>query len=280
LKNSRLFWLFESSYTFEVMVMKKRGFFYFIISLILTICISCSASTPEASTQTQLTVSVAASLQDVMAPIAEAYQQQEPNTLIVYNFASSGTLQQQIEQGAPVDVFISASPKQIDILESKNLLKAETRKNLLKNEVVLVTAKDSQSLQDFADLTGENITKIALGNPETVPAGQYGKEVLSHLKLYEDLTPKFVLAKDVRQVLFYVESGNVDAGIVYQTDAMLSDKITIVATAPEGSHSPILYPVAVLQQSKFPEQAQRFVDFLITDTAQSIFKDYGFTPAQ
>lgn len=260
--------------------MTKLVNLYFIISLVLTVCISCSASTPEASTQTQLTVSVAASLQDVMAPIAEAYQQQEPNTLIVYNFASSGTLQQQIEQGAPVDVFISASPKQIDILQSKNLLKVETRKNLLKNEVVLVTAKDSQSLQDFADLTGDNITKIALGNPETVPAGQYGKEVLSHLKLYEDFTPKFVLAKDVRQVLFYVESGNVDAGIVYQTDAMLSDKITIVATAPEASHSPILYPVAVLQQSKFPEQAQGFVNFLITDTAQSIFKDYGFTPAQ
>jgi len=260
--------------------MKKREFFYGITALTVALCISCSSGTPQASSQTQLTVSVAASLQDVMVPIAEAYQQQQPNILISYNFASSGTLQQQIEQGAPVDVFISASPKQMDVLESKNLLKAETRKNLLKNQIVLVTPKEGKEIKEFADLSQERINKIALGNPETVPVGQYGQEVLSHLKLYEPLTPKFVLAKDARQVLFYVESGNVDAGIVYQTDAMLSDKLTIVTTAPETSHSPILYPVAVLQQTNSPEPAQEFIEFLVTDTAQSIFKEYGFTPAE
>ncbi|WP_318698720.1 MULTISPECIES: molybdate ABC transporter substrate-binding protein [unclassified Roseofilum] len=260
--------------------MKKRGFFYLITALTLTVCISCSSGNPDTSTQTQLTVSVAASLQDVMRPIAQAYQRQASDTLIAYNFASSGTLQQQIEQGAPVDVFISASPQQMDALERKNLLQPKTRKNLLKNQVVLVTPKTKNSIKAFADLSQEHIAKIALGNPETVPAGQYGKEVLTQLKLYELLRPKFVLAKDARQVLFYVESGNVDAGIVYQTDAILSDKITIVATAPETDHSPILYPVAVLQQTESPEPAQHFIDFLWTESAQSIFQEYGFQLAQ
>lgn len=223
-----------------------------------------------------LTVSAAASLQDVMKAIAADYRQQHPRTSLVYNFGSSGALQQQIEQGAPVDVFFSAAPKQMNALEQQNLLLPGTRQNLVGNRVVLLAPKNTD-IAGFQDLTNASVQRVAIGDPGSVPAGQYAQEVLTSLKLYSALKPKLVFARDVRQVLAYVETGNVDAGLVYATDAQ-SSRVTVVATAPPSTHQPILYPVAVIKASKNAEAAQDFVRFLASDRAQAIFSQYGFRP--
>lgn len=240
------------------------------------------ASPPAASTAqvepAALTISAAASLREAMAEIQSLYRREQPNLTLTYNFGSSGSLQQQIEQGAPVDIFISAAPKQMDALEKKNLLLSDTRQNILSNEVVLITSKNAANISGFKDLTSDTVNQVSIGNPESVPAGEYGQEVLTALKLFDPLKRKLVLAKDVRQVLSYVETGNVDAGIVYASDSKASEQIRIAATAPAGSHSPIIYPVAVLKDSKNTAAAREFVQFLSADQAKATFKRYGFIP--
>ncbi|MEM9447182.1 MAG: molybdate ABC transporter substrate-binding protein [Cyanobacteria bacterium P01_E01_bin.6] len=226
-----------------------------------------------------LTVSAAASMQDTLNAIQPVYQTVYPDNTLVYNFASSGSLQQQIEQGAPVDVFLSASPKQVNALEEKGLLLQGTRRDLVKNTIVLITLLDTSNVMTFDDLSKDAVTKLSIGEPESVPAGQYSKEVLESLELYDAIQSKTVFAKDVRQVLSYVETGNVDAGLVYSTDANSSDQVQIVATAPEDTHSPIVYPGAVIIDSQHPDAATEFVKFLETDEAIAIFTDYGFLPA-
>ncbi|MEM7773699.1 MAG: molybdate ABC transporter substrate-binding protein [Cyanobacteria bacterium P01_A01_bin.37] len=226
-----------------------------------------------------LTVSAAASMQDTLNAIQPVYQTVYPDNTLVYNFASSGSLQQQIEQGAPVDVFLSASPKQVNALEEKGLLLQGTRRDLVKNTIVLITLLDTSNVMTFDDLSKDAVTKLSIGEPESVPAGQYSKEVLESLELYDAIQSKTVFAKDVRQVLSYVETGNVDAGLVYSTDANSSDQVQIVATAPEDTHSPIVYPGAVIIDSPHPDAATEFVKFLGTDEAIAIFTDYGFLPA-
>ena len=232
----------------------------------------------SAANQTVLTVSAAASMQDAMKELKKAYQEEHPNTKITYNFAGSGTLTQQIKQGAPVDIFISANEKFMDELDTNKLLLPETRKDLLKNDVVLIVPKKDNitNISNFQQLTNPNIKRFSIGEPESVPAGQYAREVLSNLKIYEQVKPKTVFAKDVRQVLSYVELGNVDAGIVYATDAKISNQIRVVATAPEDSHKPIIYPVAAIKRSKNPEAAKKFIQFLFSNSAKDAFKKYGF----
>ena len=252
--------------------MKRKQFLCLILVIFITACSANNSNTPKVT----LTVSVAASVQDAMKAVQPIYEQENPNVEIIYNFGSSGSLQQQIEQGAPSDIFISASPKQMNVLQKKDLLSVEDRKNLLENKVVLITPKDSQESVTFETLSTANLNKIALGDPKSVPAGEYGKEVLTSLKSYDKLTPKLVFGKDVRQVLFYVETGNVDAGIVYSTDAKVSDKVTVTDTAIAGSHSPIIYPVAIIKESKNYEEANKFITFLLEKKAQEVFAKYGF----
>jgi len=227
--------------------------------------------------QTELTVSAAISLKDALDEAKQIYTKEHPDVAIAINYGASGTLQLQIEQGAPVDVFLSAAPKQMDALETKGLLLAGTRKDLLQNEVVLVAPKDSKlGLRSFQDLTRTDVKQVALGEPTTVPAGQYAKETLTSLGIYDTVNAKAVLAKDVRQVLTYVETGNVDAGIVYATDAASSSKVTVVATAPPKSHAPVIYPGAVIKASKNPEAAKSLLDFLAGPRGAAVFQKYGF----
>lgn len=235
-----------------------------------------SPTTPQAPVT--LTISAAASLKDAMEDLQSTYQQEKPNAKLTYNFGSSGSLQQQIEQGAPADIFISAAPKQMNALQEKDLLLPETRKDLLRNEIVLVTSKEVATISNFQDLTSAEVDKISIGDPQSVPAGEYGQEVLTSLKLLDPLRPKLVFAKDVRQVLTYVETGNVDAGLVYASDAKVSDQVRVAATAPVESHSPIIYPVAVLKDSKNTDAAREFVQFLSSDQARAEFEEYGLIP--
>jgi molybdate transport system substrate-binding protein len=200
-----------------------------------------------------------------------------------FNLGASGTLQQQIEQGAPVDVFLSAAEAQMDALASKGLLMDGTRRDLLRNSIVLIAPASSPAgagVTTFQDLTRANVKLIAIGEPQTVPAGTYAKEVLTHLGLYGSLQPKFVLSRDVRQVLTYVATGNADGGIVYSTDAKTTPQVKVVAVAPEDSHDPVIYPVAILKGSRSTATAKAFSDFLFSAKAQAIFAKYGFAPAK
>ena len=228
------------------------------------------------SERTQIIVSAAASMQDVLQEIAAVYHQKHPQAKITFNFGSSGSLQHQIEQGAPIDLFISAAPQQMDRLERQELLLKETRQNLVKNQMVLVVSKSDRATNSFTDLDKQSVEKIALGEPNSVPAGQYAKEILTHLDLIDTIAPKAVYAKDVRQVLNYVATGNIDAGIVYRSDALNTQQVKVVATAPETISSPVVYPVAVVKNSKNTLAARQMLQFLFTREAQAIFKRYGF----
>jgi molybdate transport system substrate-binding protein len=271
---------------------RRRLFSWFAwMAVAFFAAVGCSGSPPAnmpssgnpAATPTEtveLTVSAAASLQDALKALQPIYAEQNPAIALVYNFGSSGSLQQQIEQGAPVDVFFSASPQQINALDEKNLLIDGTRHDVLGNSIVLVTPADKTDITDFTDLDKETVTKISIGEPSSVPAGKYSQEVLESMGLYDKVSSKIVFAKDVRQVLSYVEMGNVDAGLVYNTDAIGSDKVRVVATAPDDSHSSIIYPVAAIADSAHPEEAKAFVEFLMSDDAIAIFESFGFRAAQ
>ncbi|HXO88108.1 MAG TPA: molybdate ABC transporter substrate-binding protein [Candidatus Acidoferrales bacterium] len=237
-------------------------------------------SGPPQSEKANLTVSAAISLKDALDDAKLIYTKDHPNVTVAVNYGASGTLQLQIEQGAPVDIFFSAASKQMDVLEMKGLLLAGTRKDVLLNEVVLIVPKDSKlGLTSFKDLTRADVKRVALGEPLSVPAGQYAKETLTSLGIYDAVNAKAVLGKDVRQVLTYVETGNVDAGIVYATDAISSEKVALVATAPSKSHSLVIYPAAVIKDTKNPAAAQAFLDFLAGPRGTAVFEKYGFKAA-
>ena len=258
--------------------MKKRYFLAFLASLAATLVLTVgfgSIQSPLMAQQTPLTVSAAISLTSAMQEIKTLYQRTNPNVNVTYNFGASGALQQQIQQGAPVDVFFSAATKQMDALQQKNLLDPGTRINLLTNRLVLITPRNAKALTSFQDLTGE-VSQIAIGEPKSVPAGQYAQELLMKLKIFDSIKSKLVYGNNVRQVLTYVETGNVDAGIVYITDAKESKSIRVAATAQENLHSPIVYPVAVLRDSKNVTAAREFVQFLSGTQARAIFEKYGF----
>lgn len=226
-----------------------------------------------------LTVSAAASVTDAMNEIIAIYQSQHPQIKIVPNYGASGSLMQQIEQGAPADIFLSAAKDKMDGLESKSLLIPGTRTNLLGNEIVLVCPENS-SLDGYAALTDATVKNISIGDPSSVPAGKYAKELLTNMGLWAGVEGKLVLAKDVRQVLSYVETGNVDAGIIYKSDLKVTDKVELVAVADKSKHTPIIYPAAVISDSKHPVQAKAFLSFLESEPAMKIFMKYGFTAAE
>ncbi|MTI80360.1 MAG: molybdate ABC transporter substrate-binding protein [Firmicutes bacterium] len=250
-----------------------------LIMFILVNFMGCVSKEPMDTNKVEsvnLTVSVAASMKDAAKDLKEIYRRKHPKVNIVYNFASSGTLQRQIEQGAPVDLFISASKAKMDVLAKKGLIINDSQMNLVSNEIVLITSQDNESIDGFDDLAKEEVNKISIGVPESVPAGRYAKETLSALKLWDEVQTKVVLAKDVRQVLAYVETGNVEGGLVYKTDAMISKHSKIVATAPRNSHKPIVYPMAIINGTKLYNEAKKFIDFLSANEAQKIFKKHGF----
>lgn len=223
-----------------------------------------------------LTVSAAASLTDAMEEIKTAYSQEASNVTITYNFGSSGSLQQQIEQGAEVDVFLSAATKQMNALQEKGLIMEDTRKDFLENKIVLVVPEGSAAVSDFADLAKDEVKNIGLGEIKSVPVGQYAEEVLTKLNLLDSIKAKIVYGKDVKEVLTWVETGNADASIVYETDALVSGKVKVVAKAPEGSHQPVYYPAAVIKASKNAEAAKAFVNYLYSSEAKPVFEKYGF----
>lgn len=255
--------------------MKKRLFTFIISIFIINILTACSNQKNET---VSLTVSAASSMQEALTKLKEIYENDQKKVVIYYNFGSSGALQQQITQGAPVDLFFSASEDQFDVLIENGLISKNESIDLVGNELVLIQNKDKEkpNLTGISELTDNGIKKIAIGIPESVPAGKYAKETLEQLQLWDKLKDKIVFAKDVRQVLTYVETGNVDAGFVYKTDALVSQKVEITAVTEDRAHSPIIYPLGVLKDSNYKAEAMNFYKFLQGDQALEILKHYGF----
>ncbi len=234
-----------------------------------------TSSTTSKPQEKTLLVSAAASLKDSLNEIGELYTKNNPNIKITFNFGASGTLQQQIEQGAPADIFFSAGEKQMDALDKSDLLLKDTRKDILKNDIVLIAPTNS-NLTSVDDLKLDSIQKIALGEPKSVPVGQYSEEILKYYNIYDETVAKAVYGKDVKEVLTWVEEENADCGIVYKTDAMVSSKVKIIGSFPEESHSKITYPASVIKSTKLESESKDFLNFLSSDDAKNIFTKYGF----
>jgi molybdate transport system substrate-binding protein len=254
------------------------------VASLLFCFLACLATIPlafaAAQDKAQITVSAAISLKDSLDEIGQKYETSHPGTKLSFNYGGSGTLQRQIEQGAPVDLFFSAAEKQMDQLQEKGLVDAGTRRNIVANRLVLIAPAANQSLHGFDGLTDPSVKIVALGEAATVPAGMYARQTLDKLGLLAAVEKKAVYAKDVRAVLTYVETGNADAGIVYQSDAQGSTKVRIVATAPADAHDPIVYPAAVIKGAKNAAAAQMFLTFFASGDARDIFAKHGFLPAE
>ncbi len=228
----------------------------------------------------EIIISAAASLTDAMNELIALYKTVEPSVTVTPTYGSSGSLQKQIEQGAPADLFFSAAVKQMQALDDQSLLLPGTRKNMLVNSLVLVTPKDKTDISAFTDAATDKIKQIAIGEPASVPAGQYAMQAFTSLGIADAVKAKSVYAKDVRQVLAYVESGEVDAGAVYATDAATSKSVRVAAAAPDGSIAPVVYPAAVVKTSANPEVAKKFLDWLSGPDAGAVFVKYGFAIAK
>lgn len=248
-----------------------------LIIIFLLLTVSCNQSKPS---KTEITISAASSLKNVLEEIKLLHEKESSETNIIYNFASSGTLQRQIEQGAEIDIFISASSFNMNLLEKQKLLVTDTHQDLLRNQMVLIVPRESNSTEitNFKDLTKKELKIVALGQPDSVPAGKYAQEILAFFKIAPKVNSKAVYGKNVRQVLNFVATGNADAGIVYATDAQLEKNVIIIAIAPPNSHAPVIYPIAILKNSKNISAAKTFISLLTTPEAQKIFTQYGFKP--
>lgn len=229
------------------------------------------AKTEESKT---ITVAAAASLTEAFTEIQPLFKEKE-NIELEFTFGASGTLQKQIEEGAGIDAFISASEKNMNELLDEKLVDEKTVGTIVKNALVLISSKEETNIKSLDDLKKIE-SRIAIGESETVPAGQYAKEALENLNLWDELFDKFVFGKDVKAVLSYVESGEAGAGFVYKSDAMGIDNINIVDEIDESSHTPIVYPGGVISDSKEKEAAKKFVEYLGTKEAKEILNKYGF----
>ena len=236
---------------------------------------SAASSSGDSSEKVELNISAAASLQEAMVELEKEFKNINPDVKLTVNLGSSGSLMQQIQEGAPCDLFISAGAKQMDALVKDGTVEKDAVKTLLTNDLVLVAAK-GEKVDSLDALKTDDVEKIAIGDPESVPAGKYAKEVLDNTKLYDNVKDKLVLAKDVKEVLSWVQKGNADVGFVYLSDATGVDDVDVVLTTDDDSHSEIAYPVAVLKDSKQAKVAQQFEDFLLSDKAQNILEKHGF----
>lgn len=227
-----------------------------------------------------LLVSAAASLKGALQDLSTQFALENPGARIVLNCAASGLLLRQIEQGAPVDLFLSASTREMDRLQKAGGLLGKSRTTFASNRLVAVYGPGAPTPSSFEDLRNRRFARIAIGNPKTVPAGRYAAETLHALGLWRDLEERLVFGEDVRQVLEYVARGDADAGLVYRTDLeLLGGKVRLGPEAPEHTHAPILYQAAVPAGAPHPEGGRRLRSFLLSEAGQRILARHGFLPA-
>lgn len=215
------------------------------------------------------------SFEDELIPM---FEEKYPYITVEGTYDSSGKLQTQIEQGMQADVFMSAAKKQMNTLVDENLADRDSVVDLLENKIVLITGTKTQTdLKEFTDI--KNAETIAIGDPASVPVGQYTQEALTSLGLWDEVSAKASLGTNVTEVLNWVAEGSAQAGVVYATDAATTEKVKIIAEAPEGSLSEkVIYPAGIVSTSEHKEEAKLFTEFLQSDEALSVFEEYGFTP--
>lgn len=256
--------------------MRNRIVIYIILVLFIVI-IGCSAKEAADLTETkELTISAAVSLSDALNEIKTIYENKN-DVQLTFNFGGSGTLSQQIQQGAPVDLFISANEQWMTTLSDEQLIEENTLENITYNELVLIAHDDLKPIDSLKDFLQTTNLSIAIGHPDTVPAGMYTKQVFDYLNVTNTIEGQLILAKDVRQVLTYVETANTDLGFVYKSDALTVENIHQLKTVDPSWHEPIIYPGVVLKNSANKNTAKDFLEFLMSDEAQAVFTNYGFT---
>jgi molybdate transport system substrate-binding protein len=245
---------------------------FFIFALALLVGTSANAQ--------DVTVSAAVSLKEALGEIAVAYEREKGHK-VQLNFGASGQLLAQIREGAPVDLFIPAADLQMNQAAELKLIDRGTRRVIATNTLVLIVPRDDRKspLRGFGDLADPGMKRLAIGQPRTVPAGDYAMQVLRHLKLADSLASRLITAASVRQVLDYVERGEVDAGIVYATDAKeAGENVRVIASADPTWHAPIRYPAAIVCETKHRDAAESFITYLSAKPAQSILRGKGFGP--
>jgi molybdate transport system substrate-binding protein len=251
-------------------LLKKITVAIVILGLFGLLC-SCSQEKEEV---VPLTISAAASMSNVLTELKELYEQ-DHRVELLFNYGGSGALKQQIIQGAPVDIFISASKEHLNELDEREMILTPFHSSLVANSLVLITPKNEDSVTVTLS-TLKNQNKIAIGIPEVVPAGSYAKEALQKANIWNSIDSKIIYTKDVSQVLTYVESKNVDVGVVYKTDALASNDVNITENIDPSLHSPILYDYGVLKNTQNIKESKSFFNFLQTPAAQKVFVKYGF----
>lgn len=252
-----------------------------VITILMCLLLSCDAATDTAeTTPAAVTVFAAASTTDALTEIASLFAEQT-GIAVTCSFSSSSMLAKQIRAGAPADVFISANVQWMDELETGGLLRARSRRDLLGNALVVVAPRDAPfELKLDADQRLPDVVegRIAIGDPAHVPAGLYAQQSLTTLRWWEELEPRIVAGVDVRAALVFVERGEASAGVVYRTDARVTDRVIVVTTLPEDSYDPIIYPAALTRDS--PASAERFLEFLHSEAAAAVFREAGFDVLQ
>jgi molybdate transport system substrate-binding protein len=245
--------------------------------LVIAAVLASSAFSASGPKGREILVSAAISLKNAFEEIGQIYEK-KTGVRVRFNLGASGLLQKQIESGAPVDIFASAGEKQMDELQMHKLIYADTRRDFARNDLVLVIPENSKlPIRAFTDLTRPEVERIAIGNPKTVPAGEYAREALNNLKLWNKVQSRLVMAENVRQVLDYVARGETEAGIVYASDiSSVHGTTKIAARAPKESHGPILYPIAIVKETRVRSDAQRFIDLTLGNEGQAILAKYGF----
>ena len=229
----------------------------------------------------ELTILAAASLTDVCDELKAQFEDENPSVSISISYGASGALQTQIEEGAPADVFMSAATKQMTALDEEGLMDSDSIVELLENKVVMVVPKDSDtSISSFEDAATDAVTMIGLGEPGSVPVGQYSEEIFESLGILDAVKEKANYGSDVRTVLSWVETAAVDCGVVYATDAYVTENVDIICEAPEGSCSKVIYPVGIVAASEHPDEAAAWLAFIQREESMELFASYGFSDAR
>jgi molybdate transport system substrate-binding protein len=254
------------------------------LGIILVVCFSFVPSVRQVASaaQREIMVSAAISLKNAFEEIGRSFERTNRDVRVVFNFGPSGGLLRQIEAGAPVDVFASASREEMEEVERKGMVLPRSRVNFAANTPVLIVPLRTGRVRitSFADLKNAAVKRIAIGNPKTVPAGRYAEEVLRHYGLLPSINEKLVFAENVRQVLDYTARGEVDAGVVYKTDALLRpSEVTIVAEAPPDTHEPTVYPIAAIKGTRNEAEAGTFIQTVTSPAGKKILRRYGFRTA-
>ncbi|MES2708442.1 MAG: molybdate ABC transporter substrate-binding protein [Verrucomicrobiota bacterium] len=248
----------------------------FLLSALLLPGLMLFSGRTVGAAESELRVSAAASLADALKEIDTAFTR-ETGVRVALNLGASSTLARQIEEGAPADVFFSADLAKMDALAAKGLVKTETREDQLSNSLVIVVPADSAlKIRKAEDLTGSKVRRVATGDPKAVPVGIYAKTYLEKTGLWKEVGPKIVATENVRTALAAVESGNVEAGIVYKTDAAISKKVKIACEIPALPDQKITYPMAALKAAAQPELAVKYLDYLDTPASKATFRKFGF----